>query len=206
MVIKNVKKPISFTILLLLISTTIILTHRPGHCQNSGYSLMIISSPEDAGHITPAKGIFRPGLNEVVTLRAIPKAGYQFVYWLGDVTNVAANQTTIFVNAPKMVVAVFERTEFDILGEPHKQDEDDKYEFGAGGGVLGGAGWIPSTIRRGGRKSAARGAFPPFEWEEDEIIERNFPIPEPIPEPATMAFLGLGAAVMLKKRQKRKHF
>ncbi len=168
-----------------------------------GYALLIEQSPVDAGKITPQVGVYRAELDEVVTLRAIPKPGYRFVYWLGDVTDATTNETTIFVDAPKIVIAVFERSEFESL-----------LEAGIVSGLgRGGLRWRPDfRPRRGGGGGGA--GQPPGELTEipepkDEfpIPGDLFPVPEPdeeIPEPATIILLGVGAASLMLGQRKRK--
>ncbi|UCG48369.1 MAG: hypothetical protein JSU94_01075, partial [Phycisphaerales bacterium] len=67
-------------------------------------------------------------------MSAHPKPGYQFVHWLGDVSDATATRTVVYLNKPKVVVAVFEQAEYgarDILP-------------GAGGG--GGGGLMPTAV------------------------------------------------------------
>ena len=85
------------------------------HAQtDSGYALIIEKTPYDGGVVTPDSGVHKFGLNQMVTLMAEPKNGYRFLYWLGDVTEMTCNQTSVWVDSPKIVIAVFERTEFEL--------------------------------------------------------------------------------------------
>ena len=86
----------------------------PLPAQTEGYLLMVQQSPADAGTVTPQAGIYRTSLNDVITITAFPQTGYRFVCWLGDVTEPTANTTTILVDAPKIVIAVFEREDFAV--------------------------------------------------------------------------------------------
>ena len=189
--------------LLTLILVTALLT-TTAYSQTSGYCLMIQHSPADGGTVTPEPGVHRIDLmNQTVTLTAIPKPGYQFACWLGDVSDAVTNETTIVVNAPKLVIAVFERTHFDL-------PIDTTIEYGVGYGGLRGR---PSPVRMGAGIS-------PGETKRPKKYERHvteeppetpipvpdegteFPVPE-IPEPASGALFGLGTLVMTFLRKKK---
>jgi hypothetical protein len=178
----------------------------PATDYNRGYSLLIEQSPIDAGRVTPQTGVYKADLDEVVTLTAVAKPGYQFVYWLGDVTDPTTNETTTLMDSPKMVIAVFERSKFDL-------PIVDSIISGPGRGGLRG---IPDfRPRRGGRDSSSGGQPPREPPEPPEPLENEFPVPaepfpvpendnEEIPEPATVTLLGLGALLPILGRGKRK--
>ena len=160
-----------------------------------GYCLLIEQSPIDAGKITPQSGIYNAELDEVVVLRAIARPGYQFVYWLGDVTDPTTNETTILMDSPKIVIAVFERSTFELPIE---------------GGIVSGIG--RGGLRRRpdfsprGMGGAAPNVPPPIEPPEPpEPLYYEFPVPEndneEIPEPATMILLGLGIVPLVVRRR-----
>lgn len=88
---------------------------RTGWGANRAYPLTVRQSPLEAGIISPAEGIHMIGAGDVVTLQATAKPGYRFLYWMGDVTDLSASETLLVANAPKTVIAVFERTEDDML-------------------------------------------------------------------------------------------
>ena len=171
---------------------------------NRGYCLLIEQSPIDAGKITPQSGIYNAELDEVVVLRAIARPGYQFVYWLGDVTDPTTNETTIFVDSPKIVMAVFERSKFEL-------PIDVGIVSGIGRGGLRGR----PVFRPRGMGGAGGGVDVPPPTEPPEPLEREFPVPaepfpvpendnEEIPEPATVILLGLGIVPLVVRRRVRK--
>lgn len=144
-----------------------------GHAQTSAYELCIEQSPAQAGKLSPDSGTHRFSPDEVVVLSAEPQPGYQFAYWLGDVSDPKSQRTTIQVNSSKMVVAVF---------QPAHQDYPEEVLIGSGGGGgmaatridLSTPGW---SIGGGGGKV------------KSEVIT----VPVPVPEPATILLLTLGA-------------
>ncbi|MHC4215294.1 MAG: PEP-CTERM sorting domain-containing protein [Planctomycetota bacterium] len=171
---------------------------------NPGYCLLIEQSPIDAGKITPQSGIYNAELDEVVVLRAIARPGYQFVYWLGDVTDPTTNETTILMNSPKIVMAVFERSKFELPIE---------------GGIVSGFGrgglrGVPGFRPKGGGGASRGGPIipPPREPPEPpEPLGDEFPVPaepfpvpenddEEIPEPATLILLGLGIVPVVVRK------
>jgi len=170
-----------------------------------GYSLLIEQSPIGAGKVAPQTGVYKAGLDEVVTLTAIAKPGYQFMCWLGDVTDPTTNETTILVDSPKIVIAVFERSKFDLPLEAG-------IVSGMGGGGLRG---VPDFRPRGGGGGGGRFRKPVEPVEPPEPLEHEFPVPaepfpvpenddEEIPEPATAALLGLGTLLLSLSRGNRK--
>ncbi len=147
--------------------------------------LLIQQSPVDAGTVSPGLGVYRAEINQTVTLTATPKPGYRFLYWLGDVTDTQANQTTVVVDSPKIVIAIFERSEFEQLP---------MMEMTSGGGRGGGDFLIAKPIRGGQSGVSPAGLTPkkpPVRPKKEE---------EPIPEPATLVLLGLGWCVLFRRK------
>ena len=80
-----------------------------------GYVLIIQQSPVGSGIITPGVGVYRPKLNQTVAIQANPKLGYKFIYWMGDVASPTSNRTSVRLDSPKIVIAVFEKENFELL-------------------------------------------------------------------------------------------
>jgi hypothetical protein len=219
-------KKINLCIILLAVGLVIVLSDQ-GYCrqrESESYALMIQQSPVSGGTVTPGLGVQRFGLNEVVTLTAIPKPGYHFVYWLGDVIEETTEETTVVVDSPKIIIAVFERTEYSTLTEL------DTIMPGIG---RGGAMAVRTDFRMG--RPINPGGWKDRDWptyEPPESYDRDFPVPdgdmgedfpvplsndfpvpmsndfpvpddEPIPEPATMLLFGVGAVFAISKRKSR---
>ncbi|HUW19566.1 MAG TPA: hypothetical protein VMW16_09710 [Sedimentisphaerales bacterium] len=82
---------------------------QPAYSRTSSSVLLLQKTPFQGGKTTPDVGVHRFDANAPVVLTAIPKAGYQFVYWLGDVSDPTENSTTVSLDSPKIVIAVFEQ-------------------------------------------------------------------------------------------------
>lgn len=160
------------------------------YCQTGRPVLLLQRLPADGGTITPDTGVHHVELNTSVTLTAIPKPGYQFVYWLGDVSDPTLNRTTAYLDAPKIIVAVFERAEFELEG---------MLEIGSG---------IPGGFWGGIRASAgdySRQGYVGGGGTQTQKVSRPTPkpplpppeVPIPIPEPATMVLLAVGGYLAL---------
>jgi len=145
---------------------------------DSGYSLLLQSSPVNGGNITPGNGVHKVQIGNQVKVVAVPSTGYRFLYWIGDVGEVGTAQTFVRMDSPKLVVAVFEREQFEKLPEV---------------GIVGGApsnsgGLVRSASSSSGSSvspSSYRGDSNISYVIENEIIKT--------PEPATLFLLGLGA-------------
>lgn len=206
-------KPNPVAVQMLLIAVCVILTvGRSAQAQNDGYLLMVQQSPLDAGIVTPQTGIYRTPLNDTIALTAVPNTGFRFVCWLGDVTEPTANSTTIVVNAPKIVIAVFEREEFETLSEE--------------GLLVPGQGYTglrrsPSSVRSGAGVSPGEPKiydtpdFPPRQQNGDDGQVDDFPVPDvgdddefpvpEVPEPATLLIFGSGTLGVLFMRKRFTH-
>lgn len=160
----------------------------PKDCHAREVVLLLEQTPVKGGDISPNAGVhhFAPG-SEIV-LSANPKPGYQFVHWLGDVSDATASSTVVYLNKPKVVVAVFEQAEYgtkDILP--------------GGGGGGGGGGLMPTAVNfypQGGISAGGGGGAGP-------IIPNNKTTPE-VPEPATGVLLVMGSLFAFARRRGKK--
>ena len=183
-------------------------TSQKGYCQyeqEQGYCLLVQESPVDAGFVTPEPGVHRIGLNEMVVLKAVPKPGYRFLYWLGDVDSPTANETITNLDSPKIVIAVFEREEFSLL-TPSTMPQKGR---GGGGSIASANKFSPRKIASSGgteRLRLPRQVLPdpdPFPVPGDSDDEDDFPVPDDeIPEPATIALMGFGAVTVLRRKRR----
>jgi len=200
-------KPMVFKAMLMAMTVIIAILCPPGYClmePEQGYVLMIEQSPPDAGYVTPGVGVHEIGLNETATLKAIPKAGYRFVYWLGDVADPTVNLTTIFVGAPKLVIAVYERNEYEFLAASEAVEP---------GTAIGGLMANRYPVRMG---PAVRAPRFPEPWEYPPMPEpfrndRELPVPDvgddkfpvPVPEPTSIIMLSLGGVSLFLRKRRR---
>jgi len=167
-------------------------------------ALLLEQSPVDGGAVEPGAGVHRLESNSQITLRAVPKSGYQFVMWLGDVDEPDSPVTEAFMDSPKIVIAVFERSQYesieaaDLLGGAP----------GGGGGLIASAADISSASGGGAGAKRPGRIHPRIKRPEDELPNdfpvpdegqpSDFPVPDQseVPEPATIIMLLSGIAMM----------
>lgn len=168
-------------------------------------ALMLKQTPANGGSINIGTGVHQYAPGSKVTVTATPRPGYQFVYWLGDVSDSTASTTVASVDSPKIIVAVFERVEYDFPA----------FEQMTRGRSGGGAMRKPADYYTGapsapGVKRPSKFSWPSFPSEEQENGDLpvpddggsgDLPVPERVPEPATVAMLGLGALFARMRRQ-----
>jgi hypothetical protein len=180
------------------------------YCQSGGVSLIIKQFPAQGGTVNPGLGVHHFNPNEEVALTAIPKPGFKFVCWLGDVSDAKASSTVTQANIPKVVIAVFESTVYEgLFPKTYSTGGGGKAQFGGGGGIIG-VGNNVSLAAGGGGKIVPKvvvpdSAIPP--WPEDPeppvvvVPVSDDPV---VPEPATGILLTLGGLlVFFKRRTKR---
>jgi hypothetical protein len=156
--------------------------------QGSSYELCVEHSPAKAGSVSPDGGTHHYLPNSIVTLSADPQPGYQFAYWIGDVSNPQAPSTTVRLDSSKIVVAVFKPIAMEGT-EP-------KIAIRGGGGGGGGA-LIPTKVDL---------SSPGFSVSGGGGGTRKVVVPVPVvvtPEPTTILLLGLGGTVALRHRRRR---
>lgn len=175
----------------------------------SGYALLIQQSPADGGVVTPGAGVHKVGIGQTVTLSATPRPGYRFLYWLGDVSVTSASDTSVSLDSPKMVIAVFERESFeeDLQGAgPAKSQVG-----GSMGGLVGSPDPTPApaAVNPGSYSGPVTLNYPtPItpdipEYYDDDVLVPGDPSgnDNPIPEPATLMLLGFGTTALLRRRR-----
>jgi hypothetical protein len=180
-------------ILLAAVASAVLL--QPAYSQTNAPVLLLRQSPQEAGTLTPDAGIHHLALNTNVTLTAIPRPGYQFVCWLGDVSDPLANSTTLYLDAPKIVIAVFERAEYEFLAMASGP------KSAPAGGMLASAGDYYGRQGFGGPggKRPHKLRLPgPAEQPEPEQMD-EFPVP--VPEPSTAILLILGSLFVCGRRR-----
>lgn len=159
-----------------------------GVCFGQSYALMLQQSPADGVMITPSAGIHQTELGQTMPLRAVPMPGYRFLHWLGDVSDSTTNQTTVNVDSPKLIVAVFERIEQEVVTAATTDGEAPV--AGASAGRLTRSNTsVSSGSRSGFSTPAPRPSSSPS------------PSPEHTPEPATCLLLSCGALMVLRSRK-----
>ncbi len=146
--------------------------------------LLLEQSPIRGGDISPVPGTYHFEPDSRVTLTAVPRPGYRFLHWLGDVGDPSATQTVVHLNKPKIIVAVFEQND-DRLGKP------EGVPVGGGGGGLFPT---PADLRWPGGFSAGGGST---RTQPTTYVIRDS---EPVPEPATGLLLLLGGILGLRRR------
>ena len=161
----------------------------PAYCQTSDVALLLQQTPNKGCAITPDPGVYHYKQNSEVTLTAAPKPGYQFLYWIGDVSDSSAISTIVYLDKPKIIIAVFEEGGYGVPAV-------EKGASGGGGGG-GGSGFISPamTFGQAGSISGVAGGVKP------KIYQSAYPKSEVVPEPATCVLLGFGSLFALIRRR-----
>jgi len=164
----------------------------PAYCQTKDVVLLLEQTPVKGGEITPVAGVhhFKPGTE--VMLTAVPKPGYKFIHWLGEVSDATASSTVAYLNKPKVIIAVFEQAEHGISAN------GDGLPIGGGGA---GGGLFPTALdlSRPGGFSGGGGGGKAKPQKSVYYVKGKKPTPE-VPEPATGLLLVLGSLFAFKRR------
>ncbi|MBC8468668.1 MAG: PEP-CTERM sorting domain-containing protein [Planctomycetes bacterium] len=163
----------------------------PAYCQTSDVALLLQQTPNKGGAITPDAGVYHYKQNSEVIVTAAPKPGYQFAYWIGDVSDPAAISTMVYLDKPKIIIAVFEQ------GGNGVPAAEKGISGGGGGGGGGGSGFVSPamTFGQAGSISGVAGGVKP------KIYKSAYPKSEVIPEPATCLLLGFGSLFAFVRRR-----
>ena len=196
---KNHISPNGIRILTLLLA---IVTLPVMAADDSGYALLLQSSPAHGGKIIPGNGVFKVTVGQNIPLIAVPQRGYRFLYWLGDVKQTDIMRTTVRVDSPKLIVAVFEREEFEDLMPSLLE---------ASGNATGGTYYSnPLNTQSGmmGSHFYNEPKYPPVNPEEPEsddfpVPSDPFPVPDdnPVPEPVTILLFAAGSMFVMRMRK-----
>jgi hypothetical protein len=150
------------------------------------YTVLMQESPPGAGEIKPGVGVHSFNASETVNITTAPKAGYHFVSWLGDVADPTSNNTQLTVDGPKIIIAVFERDEFSFSAA-------DSPQISNGPEAL-----YPRSDSY--TNSVSTMSEPPDEPDNpDDPYDPEDP-DDPVPEPLTIALLGLGSTYVFRKQ------
>jgi hypothetical protein len=167
----------------------------PAYCQTQTKDIVLLleQTPVKGGKITPVAGVhyFKP--DSEVILTAVPKTGYKFIHWLGDVSDPTSASTVVYLNEPKVIIAVFEQSEQGISGD------GEGLLVGGGGG--GGGGLFPTALdfsRPGGFGGGGAKPQKPVYY-----VKGKKPTPE-VPEPATGLLMMLGGLLAFKRRSPKR--
>jgi hypothetical protein len=166
--------------------------------QEGGTSLMLEMSPADGGYLNIKQGVHTFDMYAEVALKATPKPGYQFVCWLGSVSETSHSSTSVFLDSPKMIIAVFERTKFEMAGIEEAGGGSDSVstssDSSSGGGRVRSPGESDTSLEQAG--GAKRPSTP-----DGPNIPHDVPVPE-VPEPATITLLFTGFLMIANRRRK----
>ncbi len=198
--LKSNKRCSVLWLVLVIISLTLI-----SYSQAGNVAMLVQQSPVDGGSVEPGTGVHKMNSNSQLPLRAVPKPGYQFVTWLGDVDEPTSQVTTAYADSPKIIIAVFERVEYDSVAASELITSAE-----GGGGTASTASYVRGGRNGGSVRNNFKG-YPGIIQDEDELPDDfpvpndgdDFPVPgdETVPEPATVFLLGLGGLVTVVRRR-----
>ena len=169
----------------------------PAYCQTQDIVLLLEQTPVKGGEITPVAGVHHFKQGTEVMLTAVAKPGYKFIHWLGEVSDAAASSTVVYLNKPKVIIAVFEQAE-------HGVSADGDGLSAGGGGAPGGLFPTALDLSRPGGFSGGGGNAKPQKLVY--FVKDTKPMPKvpEVPEPATGLLLVLGSLFALKRRGRKR--
>ncbi|MHC4842934.1 MAG: InlB B-repeat-containing protein [Planctomycetota bacterium] len=189
-----------------VVGITLAVLSSDAYCQSDGVALLVQVSPPGAGTVTPGPGVHRFTTDSQVDLSAVPNEGYQFVYWLGDVIEPTKGNTLAVIDSPKILIAVFERSNFEFA----PFDQPNQVSFGTERTFVSLRSVVAGRGGGGGSRRSLRIRQAPGNGNGDNGEESDFPVPDepdiPVaetPEPATGGLLLLGAFMALARRKRR---
>jgi hypothetical protein len=178
----------------------------PAFCDETNTALMLEMSPADSGYLNIVPGVHSFDRFAQVALKATPKPGYQFVCWLGNVTDSSTGSTSVFLDSPKIVIAVFERSKFQT-----PELESDYIFSGSGGGLVRSGGSGDTSLDQAGGAKRVSYHYPhlphkvPVPGDNGEIQPPvpgdNGQNPPPVPEPASLTLLLTGFFILINRRK-----
>ncbi|HEY4759288.1 MAG TPA: hypothetical protein VIH42_01775 [Thermoguttaceae bacterium] len=144
------------------------------YCRAEEIAVLIEQSPPKGGEVAGGTGVRYYPAGTYIRLLAIPRPGYQFVYWLGDVVDPLSMNTMAHLDGPMIIVAVYAKV-------PEDEPESTSPEIGIGAGSA-----------EAGVRAAEPTPYPASFGAVGQVIL----------EPSTIFLFGL-AAVMLRRIQRR---
>ncbi|MBW8016033.1 MAG: PEP-CTERM sorting domain-containing protein [Planctomycetes bacterium] len=156
------------------------------------FPLIMQKSPDFGGDITPLEGVQMSGRYRLIEISATPRKGYEFQYWLGEVTDPTSTSTTVLLDSAKSVVAIFERSMLEKLGS------SDMIRISGGGAASPGN---PAPNRSvgysRGLRSPAPAILPYYPPGNNIIIDDD---DEQVPEPVSLILFAAGTLMLLKRK------
>lgn len=185
----NSPAQVGFRGILFTIVFTLSSVFTPAFCNGQKMTLLVQQSPNEGGEVTPLAGTYKYDADSEITLTATPSSGYEFLYWLGDVSDQQSTSTVVHLNKPKIVIAVFEPIQVSL-------DSAGRISGGGAGG-----GMVNNTLTIGQPASLSGGGGKP---QQQKVYVPAGDKPPVTPEPATGALLALGSLFTFSKRRRRK--
>jgi hypothetical protein len=161
---------------------------------DAGFALLVQSSPVDGGNVTPGIGVHKVQIGGKMQLTAVPRTGFRFLYWVGDVGQIDTAETTVEMSGPKLVVAVFVRERFD-----------DMLPAGVISGPATGGAYASSGPATSGRGYGTAQYIPDYSGYSTPTTpeEDNSTLVPEVPEPATVLLLAAGAVALARKQNRQ---